>query len=137
MGKPVRLLTDPQLPLADNAFAPAIHAVHEAGGDKIRALLRRAIELNGISIVSLDEETGYDEKQLGRALKDDGGAHPPLPLVACILAKDRLGVVVQGLASMCGYEAKKKEADLGAENKRLRSELARIRADLDAVLEDA
>jgi hypothetical protein len=137
MGKPARLLTDPQLPLAESAFAPAINAVHAAGGKRLRALLNRAIELNNLSLVDISEETGWDEKQIGRSLKDDGGAHPPLSVVACILAKDRLGVVVQGLAAMCGYEAQPKKPDLAVENKRLREKLALLRAEVDRVLEDA
>jgi hypothetical protein len=132
MGKPVRLLADPQLPLA-----PAIAAVHADAGKRIRALLNHAISANGLSLVMLAEETGIDEKQIGRSLRDDGGAHPPLSLVACVLAKDRLGVVVTGLAAMCGYTAERKSPDLGAENRRLREELSRLRDEVSRVLDAA
>lgn len=137
MARPARLLTDPQLPLAEAAFAPAIHAVHAEGGDRIRALLRRAVEMNRLLQADLSDETGIDEKQIGRALRDEGGAHPPLALVACVLSKDRLGIMIQGLAAMCGYEATRKTPDLAAENKRLREKLAALRAEVDSVLEGA
>jgi hypothetical protein len=130
MAATVTMLNDAQSPLFPTSD-------YRDKGNRIRALLNRAIVGNGLSYVDLAEETGIDEKQIGRSLKDDGGAHPPLALVACILKHDKLGVFVTGLAAMCGYEATPKRPDLSAENKRLRSELARIRADLDAVLEDA
>lgn len=124
MSKAARLLTDPQLPLESSAFAPAINAVHAAGGKRIRALLNHAITANGMSLVNLAEETGIDEKQIGRSLRDDGGAHPPLALIACVLSKDRLGIVVQGLASLVGWEAKRKEPDPQERIKKLEAALS-------------
>lgn len=135
MAKPARLLNDDQLPLASSAFGPAINAVHAGGGKRIRALLNQAITANGMSLVTLAEETGIDEKQIGRSLRDDGGAHPPLPLVACILSKDRLGIVVQGIAALVGWEAVKAEPDPARENAKLREELGRLRSEIDRLLD--
>ena len=115
------------------ALFPSMH--YRDAGNRIRTLLNRAIVANGLSHVDLAEETGVDEKQIGRALKDDGGAHPPLALVACILRHDQLGVFVTGLADLCGYEATPKTPDLAAENRRLREELGDIRERLSRLLD--
>jgi hypothetical protein len=130
MPSTVTMLNDAQSPLFPTSD-------YRDKGNRIRALLNRAIVGNGLSFVDLAEETAIDEKQIGRALKDDGGAHPPLALVACILKHDRLGIFVTGLAAMCGYEATPKTPDLAAENKRLRSDLVRLRSELDTILEGA
>ncbi len=105
-----------QLPLT-----PALH--YQAQAARLRALLNRTIAANRMAIVDLEADSGVDEKQIGRALKDDGGAHPPLALVACILAKDRAGIFIAGLADMLGYEATPKRPDLAEENRRLRGAL--------------
>ena len=113
----------------------AIAATHRKNGDKIRSLLSRAITDGGISLVDLAEETGIDEKQLGRSLKPDGGAHPPPALIAAVLAKDHQRVLVTGLCALVGYECQPRRPDLSAENRRLREELASIRTHLDRLLE--
>jgi len=113
---------DTQLPLA-----PTFHYAEQAA--RLRALLNRAIVANGISHVELEHETGVDERQIARCLRDDGGAHPPLALVACILAKDRQGIVITGLASMVGYEAKPR-VDPWEEVRRLQRKIARLEAAL-------
>jgi hypothetical protein len=129
MPRCVTPLNDEQLPLA-----PSVQAVHKANGNRIRALLNRAIEANGISYVDLSFETGIDEKQIGRALKEDGGAHPPLSLWAAVMVKDRLGLLVGGLCDLTGREAIVKKADPVAENKVLRGRLHEIRDELDRLL---
>ncbi len=113
-----------QLPLG-----PVFHYGKQA--TRLRALLARAITANGLSHAELEHETGVDERQIARCLRDDGGAHPPLALVAAILAKDRAGVLITGLAAMVGYEAKPKTPDLAEENRRLRDQPARLRAALE------
>ncbi len=107
-----------QLPLA-----PVFHYQEQAS--RLRALLNLAITKNGLSHAELEHETGIDEKQIGRCLRDDGGAHPPLALVACVLAKDRQGVLVTGIATMVGYEAKPR-IDPWQEIRRLKARLARV-----------
>lgn len=109
-----------QLPLG-----PAFHYQEQAS--RLRALLSRTIAANGMSHAELEHETSIDEKQIGRCLRDDGGAHPPLALIACILAKDRAGVFVTGLAAMVGYEAHPKTPDLAEENRRLREKIAQLK----------
>jgi hypothetical protein len=119
-----------QLPLS-----PTIHAVHSDNGRRIRALLNRAINANGLSHVDLSHETGIDEKQIGRSLRDDGGAHPPLSLLACVLAKDRLGIFVSGMCAMVGRDAVERKPDPAAENRKLREELGRIRDEVARLLD--
>lgn len=116
-------MTDGQLPLA-----PVFHYQEQAA--RLRALLNQAIAKNGLSHAELEHETGIDEKQIGRCLRDDGGAHPPLALVACVLAKDRQGVFVTGLALMVGYEARPK-IDPWERVRKLEAQLARTRAALE------
>ncbi len=113
-----------QLPLG-----PAFHYQQQAA--RLRALLARTITTNGLSHAELENETGIDERQIARCLRDDGGAHPPLALVAAVLAKDRAGVFITSLAAMVGYEAKPKTPDLADENRRLREQIARLRAALE------
>lgn len=113
-------------------LSPALH--YQAQGDRLRKLLRTTIAANRLDVVDLEADTGVDEKQIGRALKDGGGAHPPLSVVACILAKDRAGTFITGLAEMLGYEARPKTPDLAAENRTLREQLARLRGEIDSVL---
>jgi hypothetical protein len=117
---------DPQLPLG-----PVFHYQEQAS--RLRCLLTRAIAANGMSHADLEHETNIDEKQIGRCLRDDGGAHPPLALVACIIAKDRAGVFVTGLAAMAGYEAKPRTPDLADEVRRLREQIARIKGALEGM----
>jgi len=113
---------DEQLPLG-----PTFH--YQAQASRLRALLNRAIAGNGLSHAELEHETGIDQKQLGRTLRDDGGAHPPLALVACILAKDRQGIVITGLAAMLGYEARPK-VDPWERIRKLEAKIARLEAAL-------
>jgi hypothetical protein len=117
---------------AQRPLSPALH--YAAQGARLRALLNRTIAVNRLHVVDLEADTGIDEKQIGRALKDDGGAHPPLALIACILAKDRAGTFITGLAEMLQYEARPKSPDLAAENRALRAELAEIKGRIDALL---
>ncbi len=118
-------------------LSPTIAAVHRENGNRIRALLNRAIALNGMSHADLSAETAIDDKQIGRSLRDDGGAHPPLALVAAVMARDHLGTLITGLAALVGYEARKRTPDLAADNRRLRSELAAVREQINRLLEDA
>lgn len=113
-------------------LSPALHYAKQ--GARLRALLRNTIAANRIDVVDLEADTAVDEKQIGRALKDDGGAHPPLSVIACILAKDRAGTFVTGLADMLGYEATPRTPDLAAENRALREKLAAIQAEISAAL---
>lgn len=115
------------------ALFPALH--YRDAGNRIRHILNRAIVANGLSYCDLAEETGVDEKQIGRSLKEDGGAHPPLALVACVMRHDHLGIFITGLAELCGYEATPKTPDLAAENRRLREELGDIRERLSRLLD--
>lgn len=115
-------------------LAASIADAHRAGGDRLRALYRKAIELNRLSLVDLAEESGVDEKQIARCLRDDGGAHPPLAFVACLLNRDRLQVILTGLADMLGFELVPKKRDVEAENRQLRSELLEMREKIDAIL---
>jgi hypothetical protein len=107
---------------AQQPLTPALH--YQKQGSRLRSLLNDTIRKNRLQVVDLEADTLIDEKQIGRSLKDDGGAHPPLALVACILAKDRTGTFITGLADMLGYEASPKTPDLAGENKRLRDALA-------------
>ena len=116
---------------AQLSLSPALH--YERQGSRIRGLLNRAIAANGISIVDLEADTGVDEKQIGRALKDGAGAHPPLAVVACILAKDRAGVLITGIAGLVGYEAVPRRPDLAAENRELKAALRDAIAKLQEV----
>lgn len=113
-------------------LSPTFHYQKQAS--RLRALLRHAIDTNGIDVVDIEADTGVDEKQIGRALRDDGGAHPPLSVVACVLAKDRAGSFISGLAEMLGYEARRKTPDLVAENRALRERLASLRSEIDSAL---
>jgi hypothetical protein len=113
-------------------LSPSMHYAKQ--GSRLRGLLRATIAANRIDVVDLEADTGVDEKQIGRALKDDGGAHPPLSVVACILAKDRAGAFITGLADMLGYEATPKTPDLAAENRALREKLATIQSEIANVL---
>jgi hypothetical protein len=118
-----------QLPLA-----ASIAGVHRDSGNRLRALLRLAIERNGLLVLDLAAECDVDEKQLGRCLRDDGGAHPPLAFIACLLSRDRERVILHGLAGMLGYEATPKKTDLEAENRHLRASLQALRGEIDALL---
>lgn len=102
-------------------LAPVFH--FEEKGSEIRELLNRAIVANGLSLSDLARDTGIDDKQIGRALRTGGGAHPPLSLIAAIVWKDRLGIFLRGFCSMAGYDAVEKKPDLVAENRRLRDAL--------------
>lgn len=102
-------------------LSPSIHWAKKAA--RIRVLVNRAIVANQLTHEFLARETGIDERQIARCLKDDGGAHPPLALIACVLWHDKTGVLLTGLASMLGYEATPRKPDLSAENRRLREAL--------------
>jgi hypothetical protein len=90
-------------------LSPSIHWARKAS--RIRSLLNRAIAANQLTHEFLARETGIDERQIGRCLKDDGGAHPPLALVACVAWHDKAGVFIRGLAEMLNHEAKPKLPD--------------------------
>lgn len=109
--------------MSDQGYlAPVFH--YEERGGEIRELLNRTIVANGLSLDDLSRDTGVDSKQIGRSLRNGGGAHPPLALVACIIAQDRLGIFLRGLCSMAGYEATPRAPDLAEQNRRLREALA-------------
>ncbi len=97
-------------------------------GARIRALLNKALVSSGITMPEIERNTGVDEKQAARNLKEGGGNHPPLPLVAYLLWSDERAVILGGLASMLGYELRRREPDLAAENRSLRARLARLEA---------
>lgn len=111
-----------QLPLG-----PTFH--YAAQGARLREMLNRAIARNGVSYAELEHETGIDERQIARCLREDGGAHPPLALVACILGKDRQGIAITGLAAMLGYEARPK-VDPWDRIRKLEAKIARLEAAL-------
>jgi hypothetical protein len=116
-------------------LSPELHWMGKAV--RIRALLNRAITANRLTHEFLARETSIDERQIGRALSDNGGAHPPLALVACIAWHDKAGVLIHGLAAMLHYEATPKTPDLAAENRALRQELLDIRERLGVLLGSA
>jgi transcriptional regulator with XRE-family HTH domain len=130
MARPANRMDDAQLPLA-----ATVQSVHRANGERFRKLFQRAITSNGLSLSDIAEETGIDNSQITRMLAGDAGLRADF--IAATLQRDRLGVVVQGLAAMCGYEATPKTPDLAAENKRLREKLAALRAEVDSALEGA
>jgi hypothetical protein len=111
-----------------------IAQAHRAGGNRIRALLRHAVEENQLILLDLATESGVDDKQLGRVLRDDGGAHLPLAFLACLLSRDRTHVVLHGLAAMLGYDVIPRTPDLATENRQLRTALLAVRAEIDALL---
>ncbi len=111
------------------ALSPALD--NQGKGARIRTYLNRAIVANGLSHAELARDTGIDEKQIGRCLREKGGAHLPAALLAAILAKDEKGIILVGIAGMFGWEAKPKTPDLADENRRLREQLARLRAALE------
>lgn len=115
-------------------LAPTIQAAHRANAGRLRALAARAIEANGMSLAQLAAETGYDERQIGRALKGDGGAHMPWPVLAAILHLDRLRILATGIAALLGCDLVERKPDLAAENRQLRSALLAVRAEIDALL---
>lgn len=128
MARNANALNDTQSPLFPSSD-------YREKGDKLRSLLNRTVAAARLSHEDLARETQIDEKQIGRALRNDGGAHPPLALVACILKHDLDGVFITSLAAMLGYEARPKAPDLAAENTRLRSELSRVREQITSLLE--
>ena len=128
MAKHATLLNDEQLPIA-----PAIQAVHKANGERIRALLGRAITSNGMSLSELARETAIDNSQITRMLSGDAGLRADF--VAAVMARDVLGILVSGLCAMVGRDAVERKPDPIAENRRLREELARLRDEVSRVLE--
>lgn len=127
MSKTASLLIDDQIPLA-----PAIQAVHKANGERIRKLLGATIAANRSSLSDLSRETGIDNSQVTRMLSGDAGLR--VDFFAAVMAKDHAGVLIQGLAAMCGYEATPKQPDPAAENRRLRDELHAMQERLARVL---
>ncbi len=109
-----------QMPLG-----PAFHYQEQAA--KLRGILNRAIAANGLSHAELEHDTGIDEKQIGRCLRDDGGAHLPLALLACILEKDRGSVVLTEIAKDRGFEIRPR-LDPWERIRDLEAQLARVRA---------
>jgi hypothetical protein len=124
------LLTDEQIPLAS-----AYKAVHVSNGKRIRELAVRALVANGVSQGTIARETEREPSALTRMLSGEHGI--TADVLAAVLAHDSLGTFVSGLAAMVGWEAKPKQPDPAAENKRLRSELADIRERLNRVLGEA
>ena len=115
------LLTDDQVPLAS-----AMQAVHRSNGDRLLALIQRTINVNAISLSDVARETGIDNSHITRMLSGEAGLRRDF--LAAVLAKDQLGVFVLGLAAMVGYEAHPKTPDLAEENRRLREQVARLKA---------
>lgn len=111
------LLNDEQIPLASS-----YKAVHVSNGKRIRELLTRVLVANGVSQGTIARETEREPSAITRMLSGEQGITPDV--VAAILAHDALGTYITGIASMLGWEAKRKEADLSAENRRLREALA-------------
>ena len=103
-------------------LSPELH--WQAKGAVLRGLIRRAIAAAGLSNADLARDTGVDERQIARALSDDGGTNLPPSLLACVLWQDRAGIFITGLAERLGYEVRPKAPDLAAENRRLRELLA-------------
>jgi transcriptional regulator with XRE-family HTH domain len=126
----MQLLTDAQIPIA-----PGIQAVHKSNGNRIRGSVRKAIAKNGMSLTDLARETGLDNSQITRMLAEDGAANLHPAFFAAVLAKDHLGVLVSDLCAMVGREAVERKPDPVADNRRLREELARLRDEVDRVLD--
>lgn len=133
MARPRRLVavSDAQLPLVGT-----IQAVHQDGGRRIRALLRRAIVDNEISFSALAHELGLDESHLSRMLDDGKGAHPSPAVYAAVFALDRKRILVGGLAAMCGCEAMEKRPDPEEELRSLRKNLRGVAESLLSALGD-
>jgi hypothetical protein len=112
------------LPLEQMPLGPAFHYQDQAA--KLRAILNRAIAANGLSHAELEHDTGIDEKQIGRCLREDGGAHLPLALLACILEKDRGSIVLSEMAKDRGFEVRPK-LDPWERIRELEAQLARVR----------
>lgn len=104
-------------------------------GAKLRKLLEQTVKTNGLSLQDLELETGIDERQIARSLARNGGAHPPLALLAALMHLDRAGVLITGLAGLVGYEAVPKKPDVGEDNRRMRAELAEMKARLEKLLD--
>jgi hypothetical protein len=116
-------------------LSPAIHWAKKAA--RLRKILNSAIVANQLTHEFLARETGIDERQIARCLKDDGGAHPPLALVVCVAWHDKAGVFLSGFAGMLHYDITPRKPDLAAENKRLRGELSSVREQIDRILGSA
>lgn len=129
-GETASLLTDEQIPIA-----PSLKAVHVSNGKRIRDLIVRSLSANQISQTTLARETGRENATITRMLSGEQGIGADV--VAATLAHDHAGVMLQGLAAMCGWEAKRKEPDPVTENHRLREELIAIRERLARVLGEA
>ena len=113
---------DPQLDLS-----PAMH--WQKKGARARKLLAQAIAANHLTFEFLSRETGIDESHISRSLRPDGGAHPPLALVMCVMWHDRAGVLIQGLAEMVGYEARP-NVDPWERIRKLEAKITRLEAAL-------
>lgn len=122
------LLTDEQIPLVST-----LKAVHLSNGERLRKLAAQSLVANGVSQGTIARETGREPSVITRMLKGEQGFADDV--LAAIIAHDTLGTFVSGLAAMVGWEAKRKEPDPAAENKRLRDELGRMRAEIDRLLE--
>ena len=125
-------VTDAQIELV-----PSIQAVHRSNGRRIRALLVKAIEVNGLSRSDLAHESALDGSEITRILEAEGERHIPARLIAAVMARDHARVFLAGLAEMTGYEVRPKVADLAAENRALRSKLAALRSELDTLLDES
>ena len=117
------VLTDEQVPLAST-----MRAVHRSNGGRIRDLLNRTVHVNAISLSDVARETEIDNSHITRMLAGEAGLRADF--LAAVLARDNAGVFVVGLAGMVGYEATRKTPDLAEENRRLRDQIARLRAAL-------
>jgi len=113
-------------------LSPSIQGLYEAKAKRIRELIQRAIAANGTSLTYLARVTGIDNSQITRVL--DGRANIPGELVAALLELDEQGVLICGLAEMCGRDAVERRPDPVQENKLLRSQLTAMRDELDRLL---
>ena len=121
----VALLTDDQIPLAG-----AYRAVLATNAKWFRGLLAKSLVANGVSERRIAEETGRDPSAITRMLSGDQALG--VDVLVAILAHDTLGTVLAGMSERLGYEAPRRRAtDLADENRRLREQLARLRAALE------
>jgi hypothetical protein len=127
--KPGAIIEDDDQP----DLSPELHWMRK--GARIRAVLNRAIEANRLTHEFLARETGIDERQIGRCLSNNGGAHPPLALVACVAWHDKSAALIGGLAGMLGYDVTPRRPDLSAEVRRLRAALHEERERIDRLLD--
>ncbi len=127
MATPAILLKEKQLELS-----ASIQDLYRTKAAEVRELIKQAIAANGISLTHLARVTGIDNSQITRIL--DGRANIPGELLAALFELDEQGVLICGLADMCGRDAIERRPDPVAENKLLRSQLTAMRDELDRLL---